>query len=115
MQKLSKSEILEIIQKTSHIALDVSAYSCSDIKEIAKQCKEQNCILTLQNANHFSKSDIISILNINPDTEIVIANPQNIISPKIDNLVNESNKQSKILSDIKKTVDDLLRKIKFPR
>lgn len=115
MPKLFKSDILEIIKSTSHITIDASAYLCSEIKEIAKQCKEQNCILTLQNANHFHKSDIISILNVNPDTEIVVSNPDNVISQKINNIANESSKQNKILSDIKKTVDDLLRNIKSRR
>ena len=106
MEKLSKFDIIQIIQKTSHITIDASAYGCYEIKEIARQCKEQNCILTLQNANHFPKHDIINILTVNPNVELVILNPDNVVSQKsIDNL----NKQ---LATIKKTVDSLPRKVK---
>lgn len=113
MQKLLRSDILEIIKKTPHITIDASAYLCSDIKEIAKKCKEQNCILTLQNANHFHRSDIMSILNINPNVEIVILNPDNVVSQKsIDNLTKDFNNLNKQLVTIKKTVDTLLRKVK---
>ena len=104
MNKFFKSDILEIIRHTSHITIDASAYLLSDIKEIAKQCKEQQCILTLQNANHFLKSDIINILTVNPDTEVIISNPDDVISKKMDSITNESSKQNKVLSDIKKTI-----------
>ena len=116
MQKLLRSDIIQIIQNTSHITIDASAYICSDIKEIAKQCKEQNCILTLQNANHFNKSDINSILNINHNVEIVISNPDTIVYRKnVDNILQESQKHNKMLSEIQKKADELLRTLKSRR
>lgn len=116
MPKLLRSDIIQIIKNTSHITIDASAYNCSDIKEFAKQCKEQNCILTLQNANHFNKSEIIGILNNNPDVEIVISNPDTIVSQKnVDNILKESQQHSKILSEIKKKADELLRTLKSRR
>lgn len=115
MTKYFKSDIVDIVKKANHITLDATAYSSSDIKDIAKVCKDSNCNITLKNANHLSKSELLSLLAINCNIEIEISNPENTSSKDIAFLKKEHIEQKKILSEIKKAVENISRHLNSRR
>lgn len=110
MNKFSKYDLNDIISKSSKISIDCTAYSIYDIKEFSKAAIKSNCVLTLKNANTYSKSEVIEILSSNSNIIIDISNPENAISYKDLNLIKqEQTEQKKLLSELKKSIDNATR------